>query len=181
MHCKSYCLERPYLFSSRKSGCFTLRRGWKTLRRLLIYCSSFIFYLFKDVKMFLHVCHAVLTKLCVFFFLLELLFLENAVNRSDIGSFSFACYNRTFGLPGDFSVAFLYTLEWFMWIQHWKNVKNSAISGLGKDFHLVIRKLTPYIIAIMYLLFSYIQSKQRKEFDELWKGREVCLVLVEWR
>lgn len=30
------------------------------------------------------------------------------------------------------------------------NVKNGAISGLRRDFHLVIRIPTPYIIAIMY-------------------------------
>lgn len=97
-------------------------------------------------------------------FLLDLLFLENAVNRSDISSFSFACYNRTFGLPGDFSVAFFFCTFWNDLCEFSiENVKNSAISGLRKDFHLVIRILTPYIIAIMYLLFRYIQRTKGRD------------------
>lgn len=58
-------------------------------------------------------------------FLLELLFLENAVNRSDISSFSFACNNRRFGLPGDFSVAFFFFFGTF-----WNDLREFSIENV---------------------------------------------------
>lgn len=127
-------------------------------------------------------CHAVLPKFCVF--LLELLFsfLENAVNKkSDIRLFSFACYNRPFWFyQGIFFCCVFCTFRNDLCEFSIENVKNSAISGLRRDFHLVIRILTPYIIAIMYLLFGHIQCidglwcKSVPTFGEMKMKVEVC-------